>query len=203
MAHENGADSLMVLPPAFFPAGQDEVVAYYRAISDAVPLPIFIQDVATSPIAPGLAKRLAQECEWVQYIKVESFPVVAKVAAMAEEAGDDLTVFSGERGAAIFIEEMRRGSVGTMPFCTQPEAFVDIWDRVRSGDEAGAWETFNRFPSADQPAFCAGSGPISWDTQGDTLSPRCDSDGCGACAGAADRSANAGRVGGAAGGSVS
>ncbi len=144
MAHENGADSLMVLPPAFFPAGQDEVVAYYRAISDAVPLPIFIQDVATSPIAPGLAKRLAQECEWVQYIKVESFPVVAKVAAMAEEAGDALTVFGGA-GGGYFIEEMRRGSVGTMPFCTQPEAFVDIWNKVRSGDEAGAWETFNRY----------------------------------------------------------
>lgn len=144
MAHENGADALMVLPPSFFPASQEELLAYYKAISEAVPLPIFIQDVATSPVSAGLARRLAQECEWVQYIKVESFPVVAKVAAMAAEAGDDLTVFGGA-GGGYFIEEMRRGSVGTMPFCTQPEAFVDIWNRVRSGDEAGAWETFNRF----------------------------------------------------------
>ena len=40
---------------------------------------------------------------------------------------------------------MRRGSVGTMPFRTQPEAFVDIWKRVQAGDEAGAWRTFNRY----------------------------------------------------------
>lgn len=144
MAQENGADALMVLPPAFFPAGAEEIVGYYRAISEAVPLPIFIQDVATSPISAGLAKRLAEACEWVQYIKVESFPVVAKVAAMAAEAGDALTVFGGA-GGGYFIEEMRRGSVGTMPFCTQPEAFVDIWDRVRTDDEAGAWETFYRY----------------------------------------------------------
>ena len=75
MAAENGADALMVLPPSFMPAGPDEVLAYYRAISNAVPLPIFIQDVAASPISPGLARRLAQECEWVQYIKVETLPV--------------------------------------------------------------------------------------------------------------------------------
>jgi dihydrodipicolinate synthase/N-acetylneuraminate lyase len=144
MAAENGADALMVLPPSFMPAGPDEVLAYYRAISDAVPLPIFIQDMAESPISPGLARRLAQECEWVQYIKVETLPVAEKVATMVAEAGEQLAIFGGAFGN-YFIEEMRRGSVGTMPFCTQPEAFVDIWNRVRAGDEAGAWETFNRY----------------------------------------------------------
>lgn len=144
LAQDNGADALMVLPPSFFPAGADEIVAYYRAISDAVPLPIFIQDVPASPISPALAHRLAQECEWVQYIKVESLPVVERVAAMAAQAGDQVTVFGGA-GGGFFIEELRRGSVGTMPFCTQPEAFVDIWDRAQAGDGAGAWETFNRY----------------------------------------------------------
>ena len=144
MAEENGADALMALPPSFTPAGPDQMLAYYRAISDAARLPIFMQDVAASTISPGLARRLAQACEWVQYIKVESMPVVEKVAAMAAEAGDQLTVFGGA-GGNYFIEEMRRGSVGTMPFCTQPEAFVDIWKRVQAGDEAGAWRTFNRY----------------------------------------------------------
>jgi 4-hydroxy-tetrahydrodipicolinate synthase len=144
MAQENGADALMVLPPSFMPAGPDELLSYYGAIADAARLPIFIQDVAASPISPGLARRLAQECEWVQYIKVESMPVVEKVAAMAAQAGEALTIFGGA-GGDYFIEELRRGSVGTMPFCTQPEAFVDIWKRVQAGDEAGAWDTFNRF----------------------------------------------------------
>lgn len=157
MAEANGADALMVLPPSFFPVGADEIAAYYRAISDAVPLPIFIQDVPASPIAPVLARRLPEACEWVRYIKVESLPVVERVAAMASKAGDGLTIFGGA-GGGFFIEELRRGSVGTMPFCTQPEAFVDIWDRMRAGDEAGARETFDRYLQPVARISAQGSG---------------------------------------------
>lgn len=157
MAEANGADALMVLPPSFFPVGADEIAAYYRAISDAVPLPIFIQDVPASPIAPVLARRLAEACEWVRYIKVESLPVVERVAAMASQAGEGLTIFGGA-GGGFFIEELRRGSVGTMPFCTQPEAFVDIWDRMRAGDEAGARETFDRYLQPVARISAQGSG---------------------------------------------
>lgn len=140
-AEELGADALMILPPSFMPATSGEVVDYFRRISDAVRIPIFLQDTATATIPAGLARQLAEECEWVQYIKVESAPITAKVAAMAEAAGDLLTIFGGA-GGGYFIEEMRRGSVGTMPFCSQPEAFVAIWDFCQAGDEAAAFERF-------------------------------------------------------------
>jgi L-alanine-DL-glutamate epimerase-like enolase superfamily enzyme len=38
------------------------------------------------------------------------------------QAGDRLTIFGGAGGNYV-IEEMRRGSQGTMPSCSQPEAF--------------------------------------------------------------------------------
>ncbi|MEZ4663407.1 MAG: dihydrodipicolinate synthase family protein [Caldilineaceae bacterium] len=142
-AQELGADALMILPPSFMPAGAAEVIEYYRAISDAVQIPIFMQDVVTSTIPAGLALQVAQACEWVQYIKVESAPITAKVADMVKVAGEQLTVFGGA-GGGYFIEEMRRGSVGTMPFCSQPEAFVQIWDLCQAGDEAAARAIFNR-----------------------------------------------------------
>ena len=90
-----GADALMILPPSFMPIGPAEVVAYYQDISAAVNIPIFLQDIATSTIAPNLARQIAETCEWVQYIKVESMPITAKVSAMVEQAGDVLTVFGG------------------------------------------------------------------------------------------------------------
>lgn len=142
-AEANGADALMIMPPAFMPAGPDEVREYFRAISAAVNIPIFLQDTASAVIPPGLARQIAEECEWVQYIKVESMPITTKVADMAAKAGDVLTVFGGA-GGSYFIEEMRRGSVGTMPFCSQPEAFVGVWDLFQSGDEAGARALFDR-----------------------------------------------------------
>jgi 4-hydroxy-tetrahydrodipicolinate synthase len=133
----------MIMPPAFMPAGPDEVRDYFRAITEAVKLPIFIQDTSSAPVSPGLARQIAEECEWVRYIKVESLPVTAKVADMVAKAGEQLVVFGGA-GGNYFIEELRRGSMGTMPFCTQPEAFVEIWNLCRSGDEAAAREVFNR-----------------------------------------------------------
>ena len=143
-AQDLGADALMIMPPTMMGPGPESVREFFRAISDAVSIPIFLQDTPASPISPGLAKQIAGECEWVQYIKVESMPITAKVQAMVQEAGEQPTVFGGA-GGNYFIEEMRRGSVGTMPFCTQPEAFVEIWNLVQDGHEAQAREVFNRY----------------------------------------------------------
>jgi len=142
-AEELGADALMILPPAFLPAGPGEVHAYFQAISDAVHIPIFLQDTPTASISAGLARQIAESCEWARYIKVESLPITAKVAEMVEKAGDQLIVFGGA-GGGYFLEELRRGSVGTMPFCSQPEAFVGIWNFYQAGDERAARELFDR-----------------------------------------------------------
>jgi dihydrodipicolinate synthase/N-acetylneuraminate lyase len=142
-AEQNGADALMIMPPAFMPVGPAEIVDYYRAISSAVNIPIFIQDTASAPVSAALARNIAEESHWVRYIKVESPPVTARVADMAAQAGDRLAIFGGA-GGNYFVEELRRGAVGTMPFCSQPEAFVEIWRLFQSGDERAAREVFNR-----------------------------------------------------------
>jgi len=142
-AEDAGADALMIMPPAFLPAGPAEVVDYFRAISAAVSIPIFLQDTPVAPISPGLALRIAEECEHVRYIKVETLPVTAKVADMVGSVGERLTVFGGA-GGGYFIEELRRGSRGTMPFCSQPSAFVGVWDLFRQGDERRARALFDR-----------------------------------------------------------
>lgn len=139
-----GADVAMVIPPFFMPVGQEEVVEYYREVSAAASIPLFMQDVPQAPIPPALALRIASECENVKFIKVETLPVVLKVAAMVSAAGDRLTVFGGASGS-YFIEEMRRGCLGTMPYCSQPSVFVDIWNRFQAGDEDGAQDAFERF----------------------------------------------------------
>jgi 4-hydroxy-tetrahydrodipicolinate synthase len=142
-AEELGADALMVIPPNFMPVGAEEIADYYRQISRAVSIPIFLQDVVQAPIPPALARRIAEECEHARYIKVETVPVVSKVADMVREVGEALTIFGGA-GGSYFIEEMRRGSAGTMPFCSQPAAFVEVWNRFQSGDAAGARDVFDR-----------------------------------------------------------
>src|SRR5262249_50797607 len=115
----------------------------FKAISDAVTIPIFIQDTPTAPVPARLAKQLGEECENVRYTKVESVPPAQRVGENVRVAGDVLTVFGGA-GGTYLIEEMRRGAKGTMPWPSMPRELVDVWNRVRSGDEAGAWEIFHR-----------------------------------------------------------
>ena len=141
-AEAAGADALMIIPPTFMPASAEEILDYYTAIDRAVGLPIILQDVPQGPIPPGLALRIADACRNVKYIKVETLPVTSKVAAMAEQAGARLTIFGGA-GGSYFIEELRRGALGTMPFCSQPADFVAVWDAFRSGDERLARQRFD------------------------------------------------------------
>lgn len=141
-AAEGGADALMIMPPTFFPVGADEIFDYYQAIDRAVNIPLILQDIPQAPISPGLALRLADSCKNVKYIKVETLPVTQKVAAMAEATAGRLTIFGGA-GGAYFIEELRRGARGTMPFCSQPADFVAVWNLYNKGDEKGARKVFN------------------------------------------------------------
>jgi dihydrodipicolinate synthase/N-acetylneuraminate lyase len=142
-AVEGGADALMVMPPSLVPAGPEELREYFRAISDAVRIPIFIQDAGSPPVPASLARQIAAESERVRYIKVESTPLPQRVVEAVAQAGDLLTVFGGAGGDHL-IEELRCGSQGTMPSCSQPDAFVEVWNRCQSGDEEGARAVFDR-----------------------------------------------------------
>lgn len=142
-AEAAGANALMIIPPTFMPASADEIFDYYVAIDRQVGIPIILQDVPQGPVPPGLALRIADACKNVTYIKVETLPVTGKVAAMSAVAGDRLTIFGGA-GGSYFIEEMRRGALGTMPFCSQPADFVAVWNACRAGDEVLARTHFDR-----------------------------------------------------------
>jgi dihydrodipicolinate synthase/N-acetylneuraminate lyase len=143
MAEENGADALMVMPASGAPVSGPETREYYKAISDAVNIPIFIQDTAGAHVSAGLAIQIAEESENVRYIKVESSPTTLMVSETVKEAGDKLTVFGGA-GGNYYVEELRRGSQGTMPSCSQPAEFREVWDRFFAGDEQGALDVFYR-----------------------------------------------------------
>ena len=144
LAQEQGADGLMIIPPHFFPVGTKQVADYYEAIDSEVKIPIFLQDIPQSPISPSLALELAKKCQNISYIKVETSPIATKVFKMVDATKDVLTIFGGA-GGSYFIEEMRRGAKGTMPFCSQPKKFVEVWNLFQKGNEEEAINVFNKF----------------------------------------------------------
>jgi dihydrodipicolinate synthase/N-acetylneuraminate lyase len=140
-AYELGASGLMCTPPA---AGFSlaEVIGYFEAISDAVPLPIVMQDTAATPIPAASIRAIAEACEHATYAKVESVPPAIQVARAVREAGEVVEVFGGAGGGQL-LQELRRGSIGTMPFPTSVAAFVEAWNRWRADDVDGAQAVFD------------------------------------------------------------
>ena len=142
LAQDNGVDALLIMPPAQIPSGGTQIREYFKTVADSARIPIFIQDTSTSHVPADLIRQIAEDCEPVHYAKVESMPPSLMVLEAVEKAGQLVTVFGGAMGQC-FIEEMRRGSRGTMPGCSNPEAFVKVWDLFQKGDEQTAREVFN------------------------------------------------------------
>jgi 4-hydroxy-tetrahydrodipicolinate synthase len=143
-AQELGADAVMVIKPTAIPTTDSEVREYFRRISSAISIPIFQQDIGTAPLGPGLIVQIANEAEMACYAKVESPPTPPRVAEAVERGGTKLIVFGGA-GGNFFLEELRRGSVGTMPGSTIPEVFRKTWDLYQNGDDDGATRCFSRY----------------------------------------------------------
>lgn len=119
-----------------------EIRHYFRAIADAVRIPIIVQDTAANHLPAPLLRAIGDEAEGARYAKVESSPPARRVYDAVQACGDRVAIFGGAGGGA-FLQELRRGSIGTMPWPSTPRAFVEVWDRWQAGDRAGAQRLFD------------------------------------------------------------
>lgn len=145
-AESQGAQGLMVLPPFYVKTDADGLRFFYSSISDAVNIPIMVQDaplLSQVAMPPPLLARMAREIEHVEYVKVEAPPTAPKISQTAERADGALTLFGGLNGQ-FMIEECQRGSSGIMPASDMAGLYVAIWDALQSGDLAAAWDVFSR-----------------------------------------------------------
>jgi 4-hydroxy-tetrahydrodipicolinate synthase len=154
-ARELGASGVMCTPPGPGHAAR-EVIGYFQAISDAVEIPIVMQDTSAQPIPAPLILAIGEACANASYAKVESAPPAQQVGTAVQVAGHKVHIFGGAGGGQ-FLPELRRGSIGTMPFPTSTRAFVDVWDLWRAGDIDAARA---RFEQGILPLLAVGVGSL-------------------------------------------
>ncbi len=141
-AQDLGADALMIYPISFMPTGPDSLLDLFDRLDAETRLPVILQDVPQAPIGPDAVRRIVLHASRTVAIKVETLPTVPQVARMADKVAQQLTVIGGA-GGSYMIEEFRRGARGTMPFCSQPEDFVAVWNHLVEGDETAARDVFD------------------------------------------------------------
>lgn len=128
-----GADGLMIVPPYYYTPTEDEIFGYYRAISEAVSIPIMLYNnpvTSNVDMSAKLVGRLTRALPNVRYIKEASMDV-ARVFDIVEETEGVMNVFAGER----IVESYLLGAVGYVnPYGNYiPRASTRIWDYLVAG----------------------------------------------------------------------
>jgi 4-hydroxy-tetrahydrodipicolinate synthase len=151
-----GADGILAILESYFPVKDAQIEAYFRAIADAVDVPVVIYtnpQFQRSDLTLDVIGRLAAHPR-IGYIK-DASSNTGRLLSIMNRCGDALRVFSAS--AHIPAAVMLIGGVGWMagPACIVPRESVALYELCRAGrfDEAMAlqrklWrinEVFARF----------------------------------------------------------
>jgi 4-hydroxy-tetrahydrodipicolinate synthase len=146
-AEQAGADGVMAMPPPILHPDAEGCYAYYKAISDAVTIPVCVQNYAGpagTPMPNQLLARMCRELDRVDYIKEETLPEPRQITATLLAAGDACKGVFGGQGGIYLLDEYRRGAHGNMPACQATDVQVAIWDLLEQGDEPAARRLYNQ-----------------------------------------------------------
>ena len=109
-AERLGAKGLMIVPPYYYTPTQDEIFNYYKAIAEAVQIPIMLYNnpfTSNVDMKPALVAKLTKAFDNIRYIKEASMDV-GRVFDIVEATEGVMNVFAGER----IVESYLLGAVG-------------------------------------------------------------------------------------------
>ena len=149
-AQDAGAAMVMVMPPyhgATIRVGERGIHEFYSRVSDAIDIPIMIQDapVAGTPLSAAFLAKLAREVENVSYFKIETAQAASKLRELIELGGDAIVgPWDGEE-AITLIPDFDAGATGAMTGGGYPDGIRKIVDAYASGDTEKAADLYMRW----------------------------------------------------------
>jgi 4-hydroxy-tetrahydrodipicolinate synthase len=129
-----GASGILAILEAYFPLKDAQVEAYFRAIADAVDIPVVLYtnpQFQRSDLTLDVIARLAEHPR-IRYLK-DASTNTGRLLSIMNRCGDALRVFSAS--AHIPAAVMLIGGVGWMagPACVIPRQSVRLYDLCRAG----------------------------------------------------------------------
>ena len=139
-AATEGADAALVMPPFFAHLSRAEIVAHFRTISDAAPLPVMLYNIpgnAGNALTPEIVDELA-DLENVVAIKESSGDWLNFHKTLAR-VGDRIKVFCGP-SSTIGVPAMLAQCDGLVDcFPNVWTALLDVWPMIQRGEYEQAW----------------------------------------------------------------
>lgn len=142
-AQEQGAAMVMVMPPyhgATFRVPEEKIYEFYAGLSDALDIPIMIQDAPASGthLSAAFLARMAREIKQVSYFKIETAGAASKLRELIRLGGAAVEgPWDGEE-AITLLPDLDAGATGAMTGGAYPDGIRLIVDAYAAGkrDEA-------------------------------------------------------------------
>jgi dihydrodipicolinate synthase/N-acetylneuraminate lyase len=144
-AEKAGCDAVMAVPPLTSKLGEAHLVDHFRALADAIAIPVIVQDASgyvgqtiPFPVCVKLLERYGPE---KVLFKPEAAPNGPTLSALRDATGGRAVMFEGS-GGIFLIDSYRRGIAGTMPGMELLDGIVAIWRALARGDEETAYRIY-------------------------------------------------------------
>ncbi|MCC8953618.1 dihydrodipicolinate synthase family protein [Bradyrhizobium sp. Pear77] len=149
-AETAGAAMVMIMPPyhgATFRVPEPGIYEFYRVVSDAINIPIMIQDapVAGTPLSVDFLARMAKELANVRYFKIEVPMAAGKLRGLIEKGGSVIEgPWDGEE-AITLMADLDAGATGAMTGGGYPDGIRQIMDPFFAGRRDEAVQAYARW----------------------------------------------------------
>lgn len=149
-AQAAGAAMVMVMPPyhgASIRVPEAGIYEFFRRVSDAVSIPVMIQDapVAGTALSVGFLARMAREIPNVSYFKIEVPRAADKLRELIAQGGDSIVgPWDGEEGITL-LADLDAGGTGAMTGGGYPDGIRQIVDPHLAGDREAAMVAYDRW----------------------------------------------------------
>ncbi len=149
-AQELGAAMVMIMPPyhgATIRVGEAQIAGFYQAVSDAIDIPIMIQDapVAGTPLSARFLAQLARDVEHVAWFKIETPGAAGKLRELIELGGEAIEgPWDGEE-AITLLADLEAGATGSMTGGAYPDGLAPIVAHWLAGRHEQAREGYERW----------------------------------------------------------
>ena len=144
-ANSIGPDAIIALPPRKGRQTEFDLKAvadYYKSVGHAGGLPMFMQSIGNMSVE--FVARMVREIPNLKFVKDEAGHTLTRLTEFNALPAEGRPIpFTGGHGRTL-IEEMARGSAGTMPAASWVDLYVRVWDLWHAGHRHEAIDMFSK-----------------------------------------------------------
>ncbi len=166
-AKDAGADACLIATPYYNKPTQDGLIAHYRAIHDAVSLPIVLYDIPGRSVVEMSIETVGTLARLPHIVGIkDATNDLSRVCATREVAGDNFIVLSGEDASAPALYALGGHGCISVVSNIAPKLCAQMWEAWAAGDIARFGEIRDLLAPLARDLFCESSpAPVKYAAQ--------------------------------------